>query len=49
MIYILAVKEAFENYEIGDVAWIGTTENIADGLTKTKTCDALEQLLNNEY
>lgn len=37
MINIQAAREAFETYEIDNVGWIRTKDNIADGLTKTKS------------
>ena len=41
MIDIQAARNAYAKQEIGDVGWIRTEENQADGLTKSKPCSAL--------
>lgn len=45
MIDVRAAREAFENGEISNIGWIGSTENATDGLTKLKQCVAVETLL----
>lgn len=46
MIDIAAVRETYENQEIGEVGWIQSGDSLADAFTKVKGCPALETFLH---
>lgn len=46
MIYITALRQAFERYEITDIGWIPSDQNVADGFTNPTKCASLEKFLD---
>lgn len=47
IIYIAAVREAYDKLEMNDSKWIGTTASIAGGPTELEWNAHLESLLDN--
>lgn len=45
MIDIEAAREAYARGEVSNVGWVRSEDNLVDGLTKIKKCDALHELL----
>lgn len=48
MIGIKEAREVYNGDKIANIGWTRTKGNIADGLTKLRRCEYLEELLDNE-
>lgn len=46
MIDARATREAFTNGEISNIGLIKSSQNAADGITKSKECNAFERILD---
>lgn len=46
MIDIHAVREAYDWREVGNVGWIKSIDNLADGLTELAICQALTKFMD---
>ncbi|CCD55570.1 hypothetical protein BofuT4_P155610.1 [Botrytis cinerea T4] len=47
MIDVMAIREAYEKREIVEIKWIDGESNPADAMTKSKPCQALKDLVDN--
>ncbi|KAI0990921.1 hypothetical protein K3495_g17266 [Podosphaera aphanis] len=47
MIDIMALRQAYEQHEVGDIRWIDDSDNPADAMTKSSPNRALETLIND--
>lgn len=46
MIDILCLRQSYERREIAEVKWISSDSNPADAMTKSKSCTALQKLID---
>ena len=46
MVDLMCLRQAYKWYEITEVKWISSKDNLADAITKVKPCQALKTLIN---
>ena len=46
MVDLMCLRQAYEQYEITEVKWIRSEDNLADAMTKAKLCQALRTLID---
>ena len=47
MIDILSIRQSYERREIAEILWIAGDSNPADSMTKSKPCEALQQMIDS--
>jgi hypothetical protein len=46
MVDLMCLRQAYKQYEIAEVKWISSGDNLADAITKVKPCQALKTLID---
>ena len=46
MVDLMCLCQAYERYEITEVKWITSEDNLVDTMTKVKPCQALKTLID---
>ena len=46
MVDLMCLRQAYKRHKITEVKWINGGNNLADAMTKAKTCQALKTLID---
>ena len=46
MVNLMCLRQAYERYEITEVKWISSGNNLVDAMIKAKLCQALKTLID---